>query len=202
MSNELNFLSDQERLRAYEAITRGCAHLWSKGKLVKERLYSVLDTFVLLAEKDPYFLAHFTSYAVNRLDSKDLKVVSVFVNSVSDADGTPFSSGSKYKKPNLRSISQAAIQYLDPKLVLRVIELANLKTKLGTKNEGTHFSRSLKTAITKYLRYREQNIKAMEGIKKSGLSNTVKNIYRFSHLSPSTETAGVLGWKQKDGRVI
>ena len=201
-TNELNFLSDQERLRAYEAITNGCAHLWSKGKLVRERLDSVMDTFMLLAEKDPYFLAHFTSYAVNKLSSKDLKVVSTFVNSVSDADGTPFSLGSKYKKPNLRSISQAAIQQLDPKLVLRVIELANLKTKLGSKNEGTHFSRSLKTAITRYLKYREENIRALEGIRKVGLSNTVKNIYRFLHLSPSTEAAGVLGWKQKDGREV
>ena len=202
MNMELNYLSDNERLQAYETITKGCDHLWSKGKLQKEKLYPVLDTFIKLAEKDPYFLAHFTSYAVKKLAHKDLKVVSVFINSLSDADGTPFSVGSKYLKPNLRMISQAALQELDPKLVLRVIELANLKKKLGSKTEGTHFARSLKTAIKKYITYREQNPRSLMGIRKAGLAKTFKNIYRFTHLSPSTEAAGILNWEQKDGREI
>ena len=90
MERELGFLSDQDRLNAYQTIVNGCQHLWSKGKLVPEKLNPVLDTFMVLAEKDPYFLAHFTSYAVKKLDSKDLKVVSIFVNSLSDADGTAF----------------------------------------------------------------------------------------------------------------
>ena len=202
MDRELNFLSDENRLAVYQTLTDGCQHLWSKGKLVKERLFPILDQFYILAEKDPYFLAHFTSYAIKKLSSKDLKVVSVFINSLSDADGTPFSLGSKFKKPNLRVVSQAAIHQLDPKLVLRIVELANIKKEIGSKKEGTHFSRSLKTSITKYLKYRETNIKMLEGVKKTGLGNTMKNIYRFMHLSPNLDSASILNWKQKDGRQI
>jgi len=202
MDRELNFLSDEDRLAAYQTIVNGCQHLWSKGKLVEEKLYPILDKFYVLAEKDPYFLAHFTSYAIKKLESKDLKVVSVFINSLSDADGTSFSLGSKFKKPNLRVISQAAIHYLNPKLVLRVVELANLKKEIGSKKKGTHFSRSLKTSIKKYIKYRETNINMLEGGKKTGLGNVIKNIYRFLHMSPSTDAASVLNWQQKDGRQI
>lgn len=205
----LPHLDDQERLRIYENLVRGCQHLWSKGKLVESRLQDVLDAFIDLAEKDPHFLAHFTSYAVDRLPSKDLKVVAIFANSLSDADGTPFSVGSSYKKPNLRLISQAAVQTLDPKLVARVIELANRKTALGKekedgstyRGEGTHFSRSLKTAIKKYLRFRENNPKALEGIRRTGLANRYKNLYRNVRIAPTEEAATILGWKQKDGSV-
>lgn len=207
---QLSFLADNDRLNAYEQIVSGCTHLWSKGKLQKDRLNHVLDLFMKLADKDPVFLAHFASYAIKKLDSKDLKVVSVFANSLSDADGTPFivSKGpegivysTKYKKPNLRIVSQAALQDFDPKLVSRVIELANIKQSLGERyREGTHFTRTLKTAVRKWIRFREQNPKAIEGIKKAGFSKMVKGLYRALHLSPSTEAAEILRWKQKDGR--
>jgi len=203
MESQLSYLNDTDRLKAYNTITSGCMHLWSKGKLQQEKLESVLDTFVMLAEQDPYFLAHFTSYAINKLPSKDLKVVATFVNSLSDADGTPFSAGSKFKKPNLRVVSQAALQDLDPKMVSRVIELANLKIKLGSKrHKGTHFPNSLKKAVKKYLKYRETNPKSLEGIKKVGFSTTFKNIYRNVHMAPSTLAAEILNWPQKDGREL
>ena len=128
----LAYLNDTERLKAAQAIIDGCSHLWSKGKLQQNRLTPVLENLMHLAENDPYFLAHFTSYAVTKLDSKDLKVAAVFANSLNDADGTPFSPGSDYTKPNLRLVSQAAIQHrsFDPKLVERLVEIANLKQLL------------------------------------------------------------------------
>lgn len=200
--NQLSYLDDQDRLNAYTAITQGAIHLWTKGKLNKEKLSGILATFMELAEKDPLFLAHFTSYAIKHLDSKDLKVISVFANSLNDADGTPFSASSAYRKPNLRAISQAAIQdaSFDAKLVERLIEIANMKQPLGSKyKEGTHFSRSLKTAIRKYIRYREANPKALEGVKKVGLGNRFKNLYRAVRIAPSIEAATILGWNQKIG---
>lgn len=201
--HQLAYLNDRERFNAYQTITQGCQHLWSKGKLDNDKLNNLLDDFIILSEKDPVFLAHLTSYVITKSDSKDLKVVSTFVNSLNDADGTPFYEGSKYRKPNYRSISQAAIQHLDPKLVSRIIQIANIKQSLGERyKEGTHFARSLKNAIKKYLRYREQNPKAMEGIKKAGFAKTVMNMYRAMHISPSTEAAEFLGWEQKDGRKI
>jgi hypothetical protein len=194
--HQLSCLSDSERLEAYNSLVSGCMHLWSKGKLQEDRLKPILDTFMNLAENDPIFLAHFTSYVIKNTDSKDLKVVATFANSLSDADGTPFSLGSKYKKPNLRIISHAALQHLDPKEVQRVVDIANIKQVLGSKRKATHFARSLQTAVKKYIRFREQNPKALEGIKKVGLSNRFQDLYRSVHISPSEEAASILGWKQ------
>lgn len=209
--NELSYLNDEDRLKAYNAITNGCMHLWSKGKLQEGKYLDVAETFAKLAKEDPIFLAHFTSYAIGKLDSKDLKVVSTFFNSLSDADGTPFVVkekdgnvyNSEYKKPNFRVVSQAAIFHLEPKLVLRILQLAVKKESYGGFfSSGSHFSKHLKTAVKKYLRYREENIKIVEGIVKSGLTRIYKNLYRFARISPSLEVAGLLRWDQKDGREI
>jgi hypothetical protein len=198
--NTLSYLNDVDRLRIYNSLVSGNIHVWSKGKLQQDKLQLVLDAFMTLAEKDPLFLAHLNSWLVTRHESKDLKVVSTFINSLNDADGTPFYAGSKYKKPNYRLVAQAAVQALDPKLALRVATLANLKLTLGTKyKEGTHFSRGLKKAITKYIKYREQNPKAIEGLRKAGLAKTFQQLYRLLHASPSMETAAILGWNQKKG---
>ena len=197
--NKLSYLDDQERLAAYNAITEGCMHLWSKGKLQQDKYERVMQTFSYLAEKDPLFLAHFTSYAVKKMDSKDLKVVATFANSLSDADGTPFSLGSSLKKPNWRLVSQAAFVDLDPKSALRVLKLANTKMKFGSRSGGTHFSKTLKTAAKKYIRYREANPKALNGIKKSGLGNIFQDMYRLSRVAPSPEATQILRWKQKAG---
>ena len=199
MESKLSYLDDADRLAAYKAITDGCVHLWSKGKPQQEKLDAILNVFSVLAEKDPLFLAHFTSYAVKHLDSKDLKVVATFANSLSDADGTPFYHGSELNKPNWRLVSQAALMDLDPKLVLRVLKLANTKMKFGSKPVATHFSRRLRKAAHKYIKYREANPKALEGIKKNGLTKIYKNIYRVSGAAPSPEAVKVLGWKQKPG---
>jgi len=199
MENKLSYLDDKERLTAYHTITEGCMHLWSKNKLQQEKLENILTTFSYLAEKDPLFLAHFTSYAIKKLDSKDLKVVATFANSLSDADGTPFSKGSEFTKPNWRLVSQAALNELDPKLVLRVLRLANTKLQFGNKPVATHFSKGLKTAAKKYIKYREANLKALGGIKKAGLSNTFINLYRSARIAPSIEAASILNWAQKAG---
>jgi hypothetical protein len=195
----LEQLSNKERLDIYDTLIQGCMHLWSKNKLQESKMSEILAKFSVLAEQDPLFLAHFTSYAFKKLDTKDLKVVACFISSLSDADGTPFVAGGEYKKPNFRLIASAAFQELDPKLALRVLKLANSKRKLGTKIEGTHFSKHLKTAARKYLRYREANPKALYGIKKAGLGNTLMSMYRIARLSPSPEACAILRWKQKPG---
>jgi len=194
--SELSYLNDEDRLQVYNGIVGGCHHLWSKNKLDEEKLKPVLANFAKLAEQDPYFLAHFTSWVFKNSDSKDLKVVATFVNSLSDADGTPFSKGSSYKKPNLRRISQAALQHLDPKLALRVVQLANKKMEVGSKAKATHYSKTLKTGVKKYLKYRETS---MDSIKKHGFTKTVQNLYRFNHQAPSKEVVVALGWEQKPG---
>lgn len=226
MTEELQALDDNERYAIVNRILKGCEHLYTKGHLqdgrtvtlsnpstrqaeqvkLEDKLTPLLNEFAALAEKDPEFLARFTSYAFKKLDSKDLKVVSTFVNFLNDADGTPFSPGSKYKKPNFRIVSQAALQQLDPKMVERVVELASRKMAIGTKyREGRRKSPSIVTGVTKYVRFREVNPKSLEGIKKIGFSKRFQKLYRFAQIKPSEEAAKILGWKQgsiKKGNVI
>jgi hypothetical protein len=197
--HQLSYLDDHARLRIYETIVNGCHHLWSKNKLQEAKLDAILKSFSELAEKDPLFLAHFTSYCFKNLDSKDLKVVATFMSSLSDADGAPFEPGSEYKKPNLRVIAQAAFCELDPKLALRVLKLANSKRAIGSKTAGTHMSKHIKTAAKKYVKMRESNPKMLEGIKKAGLSNTYRSLYRIARVAPSPEAVQILRWKQKAG---
>ncbi len=206
-TERLTELDNDTRLDIYNVILSGCSHIWSKGKLQESVLNEVLDKLMVLAEHDPEFLARLTSYASTKLDSKDLKVLTVFANSLSDADGTPFFKGSKYSKPNLRVVSQVALmtdRAFDAKLVQRVVELANRKVKLGDTGrykEGTHFSNGLKKAIIKYIRYREHNIKVLEGVVKVGLRKSFQNLYRAVHIAPTLEAASTLRWKQKKGDV-
>ena len=208
--NELSYLDDDERVKLYNFIIQGNKHIWSKGKLVQSRFNEIADAFMTLAEKDPIFLAHFTSWAMTKQDSKDLKVLSVFFNSLSDADGTNFitldDAGNKvvsdFKKPNLRIVSHSALQMLDPKLAERVIQLARMKFAVGAMGESSHYPRSLQKALKKYLKYREMNPNMIKGIKKAGLGNIFKNLYRLGHVAPSTESAEILRWSQKDGREI
>lgn len=214
----LPYLDDAQRLRAIDTILEGCKHVYSKGKLQdgsvykirdkngtvtevrsEDRISPILDNLVSLAENDPLFLAHFTSYAVKKLDSKDLIMLTVFANSLSDADGTPFSPGSKYKKPNLRLVSQAAIQseVFDPKLLKRMVEIAKRKQKLGSKAQAaSHFTHAMKTAVAKYIKFREQNPKSLEGIRKAGLSKRFQYLYRAVRVRPSKSAASLLGWRQ------
>jgi hypothetical protein len=110
----------------------------------------------------------------------------------------PFSSGSKYHKPNLRYIGWAGIHTLDPKLVARVLLLAN--TKFGVQNylnEATHFPTSLRTAIDKYIKYRELSPHAMEGIKKAGFTRTFQHLARQRHFDLSNEAREIINWPRK-----
>ena len=207
VQNELSFLPDKVRLDLYDQLIAGCAHVWSKNKLQEDVLDRMLTVLMRLAEEDPMFLAHFTSYAMTKLDSKDLKVLSVFANFLSDADGSQFSPKSKYRKPNWRVVSQAAIQMkdFDAKMVNRLYTLASRKKVLGSGTrfkDGTHAPRTLKTAIKKYLRYRELHPSILKGVVKVGLKSTYQKLYRCARIAPSIDAASILGWKQKDGRVV
>jgi len=198
----LSSLSSQERLETYNLLLQGATHIWTKNKLQEDKALEVLKTLVPLTQKDPYFLAHLTSYIIRNSRSKDLKVFTTYINSLSSANGERFSPKSKYFKPNLRYISAAAVQQLDPKLACRVLELAKLKYSIaGTLNKARHFPRALRTALKKYIRYREANIEMVRGIKKAGLSKTFQNIYRSLHLAPSDEAAAILRWQQKEKKI-
>lgn len=197
----LGYLTNEERLKTYQTIIDGCAHLYSKGKPQAEKIKETLSFLIELGQKDPYFLAHLTSWA-QKHESRDLKIATIFANSLSSADGRPFSHRSKYKKPNLRYVSAAALLNLDPKMALRVRDLGSLKFDVPKiLNEGSHLTTAMKTAIKKYLKFREANLKILEGVKKAGLARIYKNLYRMVHLRPSDEAARILRWQQKDRKI-
>lgn len=203
-TQEIKTMTSQERLDAYNLIINGCMHLWSKNKLQEDKAQKVLDQLIPLTKKDPYFLAHLTSWAMtNRKEaSKDLQVFLTFVSTLSDADGSPFSAGSSYKKPNLRYIGWASLQMLEPKLAERVLQLALRDFGVDDHLENVqHFPKGLKRAFATYLKYREENLPMVEGIQKAGLGNVLKRLYQRTHTKPSEDVARILRWGQKDGSV-
>jgi hypothetical protein len=202
-SNALKELSSEERLKVYKQLTDGCQHLWSKGKMDKEKVIPLIQQFVLLGYSDPEFLARFTSWVFKNSNSKDLQVISTFANSLNSADGMPFTLGKKEpRKPDWRSVSSAAIQMLDPKLALRVRQVATEKFDVpNILPIGTHYTTRLAKAIKKYIKYREKNVSMMQGIRKSGLRRIMMNLYRLEHLNPSDEIAGILNWQQKNRKI-
>ena len=205
MSNtqqEVNTMTPQERLDAYNLIVGGCHHIWSKNKLQEDKAQEVLNQLIPLTQKDPFFLAHLTSWAMKNSKAKDLRVFLAYVASLSDADGSPFSPGSEYKKPALRYIGWASLLMLEPKLVERIFQVSNRKYEVADYfNLATHRPGGLVNAGRKYLRYREENLPMLEGIVKAKLGNVVKQMYRRLRISPSKEAATVLRWAQKDGSV-
>lgn len=197
-TQELAVMTSQERLDAYNLIIAGCSHIWSKGKLQEAKAQKVLETLIPLTEKDPYFLAHLTSYAMKNSKAKDLRVFLAYVSGLSTADGQPFSPGSKYNKPNLRYVSWAALHMLEPKLVDRVALLANRKFEVdGYLNEATHFPTSMRESLKKYLQYREAHPEILEGIRKAGLKTTMQRLARKLHYDYNDEAREILDWPRR-----
>ena len=192
--------TDDKRLAVYKMLTAACGHLYSKGKIQRAKFDEAAKLFADLAKNDPLFMAHFAAWAM-RKDSKDQKVLAVFFNAISDADGLPFFKGSELNKPNLRQVSAAALQQLDPHLAARVLEFCGLKFGVPKLlNESRHFPTALKTAFRKYLLFRESKPDILRGIRNSGNSSKIKRIYRGVGLAPSNLAVGILKWNQKDGR--
>src|SRR3972149_7566619 len=197
----LPYLSQEERLKVYQLVVEGCTHLWSKNKLQEDKVLIILHGLYELGQSDPYFLAHFTAWAIKQ-DSKDLQVMAVYANALSSADGRPFGEGSKYKKPNLRYVSHVALQGLDPKLASRVYKLASLKWGVKDKLQTAYHSpTSLINAFRKYLKFRENNLNVVKGISKAGLGSVYRTLYRMLHANPTDQVAGILHWKQKDRKI-
>jgi len=194
--------SDEKRLKIFKMLTAACTHLYSKGKLQEDKFDAVAGIFADLAKNDPVFMAHLAAY-VGRKDSKDLKVLAVFFNGLNDADGTPFFKGATKNKPNYRSVSYAMLQDFDPHLALRVLQLCHKKFSVkGILNEARHFPTGMKTAFREYIWYRENSPDILRGIKRSGLTKKMIQLYRMTRTAPSDAAAAILGWKQKDGREI
>lgn len=195
-----------DRLRIYNELTRGTRHLFSKGQFQPQVFQHYAEVLMPLVENDPIFLAKLATYLCENSNSKDLKVMAVYMNSLSIANGQPFFPGATINKPNLRLISALLLQKLDPFLASRTIKLAATHKwpKSGT-IPATHFPRVLETAAKKYLGYRENRPDMVRGALKAGMKRSFIDLYRFTHLSPSDTVADILRWKQKEsdaGRTV
>ena len=202
MVTQLQEKTIDERYQIYNILTSACNHLYSKNKLQVDKFNSLKELFVSLTKEDPIFMAHLTAWA-SKKDSKDLQVLSVYFNALSDADGQPYFEGATATKPNLRLVSDAVIQSMSPHIALRVLELSRLKFGVkGKLDEAAHYPTHLKNAFRKYILYRESNLQMLKGIKSAGLANKMTQMYRLLHMTPTNEAASILGWKQRNRTIL
>lgn len=168
---------------------------------------------------DNEFAAKFASWAFPR-EHRDLKVVLAAFMLVQERKGDPILDAGKvaFYDDDYRDVGEAMLLLRDkggkdfnPKLLLRVAEVLELPG-VATINRELGFGKSAREAflgrwpkaVQKWLRYREQNPKVLEGLVKAGFGSTVRRLASKVGYKPETEAFyQTLRWKQKqadDGR--
>jgi hypothetical protein len=168
---------------------------------------------------DNEFAARWASYAFGE-EHRDLKVVLAAFMLVQTRKGDPVLDGGKvaFYDDDFRDIGEAMVlihrrdgKDLNPKLLLRVHDLlkvpsvAAVNRELGFGNSARRpFLGRWSKAVEKWLQFREENPKMLDGLIKAGFKNTVKNLARAVGYKPETpKFFEALGWAQdqaKDGR--
>jgi hypothetical protein len=167
---------------------------------------------------DNEFAARWASYAFMQ-EHRDLKVALAAFMLVQSRKGDPVVDGGEvlFADEDFRAVGEAMIllqeknKDLNPKLLLRIWEVLNLP-EVAAINHELGFGKSAKhpflgrwaKAIEKWLRFREQNPKMLEGLVKAGFRSTVMELARRIGYKPTSDRFfEVLRWKQKqtdDGR--
>lgn len=168
---------------------------------------------------DNEFAARWASHAFGQ-EHRDLKVVLAAFMLVQTRKGDPVLDGGKiaFYDEDYRDIGEAMMlihrrdgKDLNPKLLLRVHDLlkvpgvAAINRELGFGNSARRpFLGRWSKAVEKWLSFREENPKMLDGLIKAGFKNTVKDLARAVGYKPQTpKFFEVLGWAQdqaKDGR--
>ena len=168
---------------------------------------------------DNEFAARWASYAFGE-EHRDLKVVLAAFMLVQTRKGDPVLDGGKvaFYDDDFRDVGEAMMlihrrdgKDLSPKLLLRVHDLlkvpgvAAVNRELGFGNSARHpFLGRWSKAVEKWLQFREENPKMLDGLIKAGFKNTVKDLARAVGYKPeSPKFFEALGWAQdqaKDGR--
>lgn len=167
---------------------------------------------------DNEFAAKWASFAF-RQEHRDLKVVLAAFMLVQGRKGDPVLEGGEvlFHDDDFRSVGEAMLllqekgKDLNPKLLLRVWEvltlpqIAAINRELGFGTSAKHpFLGRWPKAIEKWLRYREENPKLLEGLVKAGFRTTVMTLARRIGYKPTSDKFfDILRWKQKqndDGR--
>lgn len=169
---------------------------------------------------DNEFSAHWASYAY-RQDHRDLKVILAAFMLVQSRKGDPEREDGKvvFYDEDYRDVGEAMVLLkekgskgdLNPKLLLRIHDLLNLP-EIAEINRELGFGRSARNAflgrwgkaVTKWLKYREENLPLLQGLVKAGFRTTVKDLaQRVGYKPQSPKFFEVLRWKQnqaEDGR--
>jgi len=168
---------------------------------------------------DNEFAARWASYAFAQ-EHRDLKVVLAAFMLVQTRKGDPVRDGGQiaFYDEDFRDVGEAMLlihrrdgKDLNPKLLLRVHDLlklpgvAAINRELGFGNSTRRpFLGRWPKAVEKWLQFREENPKLLEGLIKAGFKNTVKDLARAVGYKPETpKFFEVLSWTQdqaKDGR--
>jgi len=166
---------------------------------------------------DNEFSARWASYAFMQ-EHRDMKVVLAAFMLVQSRKGDPVRDGDEvFSDDDYRDVGEAMVllrrdkRDLNPKQILRVREVLAMPAVVDM-NRELGFGRSTRNvfygrfdlAVTKWLRYREQNPGMLEGLVKAGFSRSVIKLAKSVHYKPETmKFFEVLRWKQKqskDGR--
>lgn len=167
---------------------------------------------------DNEFAAKWASYAFANEDSKDLRVALAAFLLVQTRKGDPVLDEGKiaFHDDDFRDVGEAMVlldgtKHFDVKLLLRIHDLltlpavAAINRELGFGNSARHaFLGRFPKAVEKWLRYREENPKILEGLIKKGFRTSVKRLAeRIGYRPSSQKFFTALRWKQtqaKDGR--
>lgn len=169
---------------------------------------------------DNEFAARWASHAYSQ-DHRDLKVVLAAFMLVQSRKGDPVREGDEveFHDEDYRDVGEAMMLLYDskksndlnPKMLLRIHDLLHLP-EVAEINRELGFGRSTRRpflgrwpkAVEKWLRFREQNPKMLEGLVKAGFRTTVMDLARRVGYKPeSPRFFEILRWKQaqaKDGR--
>lgn len=168
---------------------------------------------------DNEFAARWASYAFGQ-EHRDLKVILCAFMLVQSRKGDPVLDGGKvaFHDEDYRDIGEAMVllrrkdgKDLSPKLLLRVHDvlvlpqIAALNRELGFgKSARKPFLGRWNKAVEKWLEYREENEKLLEGLVSAAYRTTVMELARKVGYRPvTTKFFDLLRWKQKqadDGR--
>jgi hypothetical protein len=168
---------------------------------------------------DNEFAARWASYAFAQ-EHRDLKVVLAAFMLVQNRKGDPVLDGGKivFCDEDYRDVGEAmTLLYrkdgkdLSPKLLLRIHDVltlpavAEINRELGFGKSARHpFLGRWSKAVEKWLRYREDNPRVLDGLVKAGFRTTVIRLAQLVGYKPeSPKFFEALRWKQaqaKDGR--
>jgi len=167
---------------------------------------------------DNEFSARWASYAYDQ-DHRDLKVILAAFMLCQSRKGEAIIDDGKiaFHDNDYRDVGEAMIliirnkNYLDPKQLLRIYEVLSLpgvieinrKLGFGKSTRDPFYGRWHK-AVEKWLSYREDNPRLLNGLVKAGFRSSLKELCRKVGYKPTNPRFfEILGWKQKqakDGR--